>query len=121
MSLTCYKTQLRINNAMNMIDLLKVTLTDKRTDEQCDTYIASAKEQCIKVGLSCSLARISRTRNLPARLQGNVTGTKNIDRSESQTDGEELTFLRKEIYLPVIDTALVQLRTQFSQKCIAVI
>ena len=50
------KTQLQISHAMDMINLLKVSLADKRTDDQCDTYITNAKEQCTKVGLSCSVA-----------------------------------------------------------------
>ena len=47
--------------------------------------------------------------------------TENIDRSESQADVDESAFLRKEIYFPVIDTALVQLKTRFSPECVAVI
>ena len=43
------KTQLQISNAMDMIDLLKVTLNEKRTDDQCDTYITNAKKQYLKV------------------------------------------------------------------------
>ena len=35
--------------------------------------------------------------------------------------GDESAFLRKEIYFPVIDTALVQLKTRFSPECVAVI
>jgi len=101
--------------------LLKVTLNEKRTNDQCDTYITNAKEQCLKVGLSCSIGRSSRKRHLPARLQGNVIVTENIGRSESQADDDESAFLRKEIYFPVIDTALVQLKTRFSPECVAVI
>jgi len=47
--------------------------------------------------------------------------TENIGRSESQTDVDVSTFLRKEVYFPVIDKALVQLNTRFSQECVAVI
>lgn len=115
------KTQLQISYAMDMINLLKVSLADKRTDDQCDTYIANAKEQCIKVGLSCSVGRSSRTRNLPARLQGDITVTEIIGRHESQSDGDESAFIRKNIYFPVIDTTLVQLNTRFSPECIAVL
>jgi hypothetical protein len=106
---------------MDMIDLLKVSLTDKRTDDQCDTYTTRAKERCVKEGLLCSVARSSRKRCLPARLQGNVTVTENIGRSESQADGDESAFLRKEIYFPIIDRTLVELNTRFSQECVAVI
>jgi hypothetical protein len=62
------KKQLQMSHGMDMINSLKVNVTDKRMDDQCDTYTVNAKEHCIKVGLSCSVGRLSRTRNLPAYL-----------------------------------------------------
>lgn len=115
------KTQLHIGNAIEMIDLLKVTLSDMRTHDKCATYTVCAKEQCLELGLSCSVARSYRTRNIPARLQGSVTVTENIGRRESQTEGDESVFLNNEIFVPVIDAALLQLNIRFSQDSLSVI
>jgi len=115
-------TQLNAGVATDLIQNCVDFLTEQRTDAQCDKYLDEAKRTAEEFGLSVDvLPRQARRRTrVPSRLQTDMIVTEPISqgRSEAQTLNE---FMRGEIYFPVIDTALAELRRQFSANNVALL
>lgn len=108
-------TQLNAGVASDLITNCVDFFTAKRTEEECNKYFDESVHTAQELDLSVDVLprQVRRKTRLPNRLQSDVVVTEPIaqGRSEAQTLGE---FLRTEIYLPVIDTALSELQRRFS-------
>jgi hypothetical protein len=114
--------QLNAGVASDLIQNCVEFLMEQRTEAECNKYLDESKRTAEKFGLSQDVLprQARRQTRVPNRMQTDMIVTEPINqgRSEAQTLDE---FMRSEIYFPVIDTALAELRRRFSADNIAML
>lgn len=109
--------QLHASSACDLIKSCTDFLEEKQNDDACNLYIEQSRVLAITYNLSLDI--VKRKTRVPNRLQGDMIVTDPIGRTETCQDVD--SFLRIDIYKPVIAKALSELNRRFSSENLSIL
>lgn len=114
---SCYLQNPSMNycEASDLIKNMVETLENMRSAKQCSEYIQLAKTLCIKYDINDICQLYSQRKRKPPTNISDAIITENIGLVNNISDiYNEDDYIRKSIFLPIIDKALVELNSRFS-------